>query len=42
MRFVTVLFWLILFAAHTATAKSYYVSVSGNDTNDGLSVEKAF
>lgn len=42
MRFFTILFWLFLFSTSMVSAKSYFVSVSGNDANDGLSAEKPF
>ena len=37
-----ILFWAVLFTTLEAQAKTYYVSVSGADTNSGLSAENPF
>ena len=42
MNKVFILFLAVLFSTKLAFAKNYFVSVSGNDSNDGLSVENTF
>ncbi|HEX7584925.1 MAG TPA: right-handed parallel beta-helix repeat-containing protein [Prolixibacteraceae bacterium] len=42
MNKVFILFWVVLFSTQVAFAKDYFVSVSGNDSNNGLSIENSF
>lgn len=42
MNKILILFWAVLFSTQSAFVKNYFVSVSGNDSNDGLSVERTF